>query len=83
MLVRRSRLRQALSIVLAALLCFFFPGELAATELGRFWLMAMAVFWLPRALIQPVFFGLRHPLSATLFAVFLLGAVLHAASFNL
>jgi hypothetical protein len=39
--------------VLAALLCFFFPGELAATELGRFWLMAMAVFWLARALIHP------------------------------
>jgi hypothetical protein len=65
--------------VLASLLCFLFPGELAATALGRFWLLAMAVFWLARALLQPVFFGLRHPLSATLFAVFLLGAVLHAA----
>jgi hypothetical protein len=63
---------------LAALVCFLFPSELTATTLGRFWLIAMAVFWLARALIQPPFFGLRHPLSVAIFCVFVLGAVIHA-----
>jgi hypothetical protein len=63
---------------LAALVCFLFPSELTATALGRFWLIAMAVFWLARALIQPPFFGFRQRLSVALFGVFILGAVIHA-----
>jgi len=62
---------------LAALVCLLFPAELAMTSLGRFWLAAMALFWLARALLQSPFFGLKHPLSATLFGVFVLGASLH------
>ena len=63
--------------VLSALVCFLFPAELAGTALGRFWLVAMAVFWLVRALIQPPFFGLRHALSIALFGVFALGGIIH------
>jgi hypothetical protein len=66
--------------VLSALVCFLFPSELAATTLGRFWLAAMASFWLARALIQPSFFGLRQPLSLTLFGVFILGAIIHGTA---
>jgi hypothetical protein len=62
---------------LSALVCFFFPVDLAQTALGQFWLLAMAIFWLARALVQPVFFGLRHPASLALFGVFVLGAVIH------
>jgi hypothetical protein len=40
----------------------------------------MASFWLARALIQPSFFGLRHPLSLTLFVVFIVGAVIHGTA---
>lgn len=65
---------------LAALVCFLFPADLAGTALGRFWLAAMAIFWLARTLIQPSFFGLRHPLSLVLFGVFGAGAVIHGVT---
>ena len=63
--------------VLSGLVCLLFPSELATTALGRFWLAAMASFWLARTLIQPSFFGLRHPLSLTLFGVFIAGSIIH------
>jgi len=65
---------------LCALMCFLYPAQLAMTALGRFWLAAMTGFWLARALVQPPFFGLRHVLSLTLFAVFIVGAVIHGAA---
>jgi hypothetical protein len=37
----------------------------------------LAAFWLFRAALQPLYFGLAHPLSKLIFAVFLLGTVLH------
>jgi hypothetical protein len=63
--------------VLSGLVCLLYPSELGATALGRFWLAAMAGFWLARALIQPSFFGLRHPVSLALFGVFIAGAIIH------
>src|SRR4051812_46565470 len=65
---------------LSALLCLLYPADLGTTAIGHFWLLAMAVFWLARALIQPLFFGLKHPLSATLFGVFGLGAAIHGVA---
>ena len=62
---------------LAAIICFLFPADIVGTALGRFWLLAMAGFWLARAAIQPSFFGLRHVLSLTLFGVFIVGAIVH------
>lgn len=62
---------------LSSLVCFLYPVDLATTALGRFWLVAMAIFWSARALIQSPFFGLRHPLSLALFGVFVLGAIIH------
>src|SRR5687767_8053015 len=55
--------------LLCAAVCFVFPKELADTSLGRFWLLAMAGFWLARTVVQPVFFGLRHAFSLALFGV--------------
>jgi hypothetical protein len=65
---------------LSAFACFLFPADLAGTALGHFWLLAMAVFWLVRAFVQPPFFGLKHPASLALFGVFLLGAVIHGVA---
>ncbi|MGQ0835157.1 MAG: hypothetical protein ACT4O5_09605 [Gammaproteobacteria bacterium] len=56
---------------------FLFPNEVAGTELGRFLLIAIAGFWLARAIFQPMFFGLQHPLSVVLLGVFILGTILH------
>jgi len=63
--------------VVAALLLLF-PLKVAGTELGRLLLLAASGFWLLRAILQPIFFGLRHPLSVTLFGVFILGTIVHA-----
>ena len=65
---------------LAAAVCLLFPTDLAGTALGHFWLFAMAIFWLARALVQPPFFGLKHPASLALFGLFLLGAVIHGVA---
>lgn len=64
--------------VVFAMICFWFPAELAATELGHFVLVALAVFWAARAIYQPMYFGLAHPLSIGLFALLVLGSAIHA-----
>lgn len=64
-------------LALCAAACLLFPWALIATEMGRFLLLGMTGFWLMRAIFQSMFFGLRHPLSASLFALFIAGALLH------
>lgn len=66
--------------VVFSVVCFLFPAELVSTALGNFLLLAMAAFWIARALLQPLFFGLRHFLSIALFGVFIAGAIIHAAA---
>jgi hypothetical protein len=63
--------------VVAASMLFLFPGEVVGTDLGRFGLFALTGFWLMRALLQPMFFGWKHRLSAMLFGAFILGALIH------
>jgi len=63
-----------------ALILLSFPREAFATELGAFLLLAMAGFWLLRAILQPMFFHLRHPLSQGLFAMFVIGTLIHGAA---
>jgi hypothetical protein len=40
----------------------------------------MSVFWLVRAVVQVRYYRLHHPASLLLFALFIVGAVLHAAA---
>jgi hypothetical protein len=65
--------------VTAALL-FLFPREISGTEFGQFVLIAIAGFWLFRAILQPMFFGLQHPLSAALLGFFILGTLIHGVA---
>jgi hypothetical protein len=58
--------------------CLFLADELTTSRLGRLALASIALFWALRAIYQPVFFGLKHPLSIGLFVAFLLGTALHA-----
>jgi hypothetical protein len=67
---------------LSGLVCILFPADLAGTALGHFWLLAMAIFWLARAFVQPIFFGLRHPASLAIFVVFALGCAIHAVAWS-
>ena len=57
--------------------CLLVADDLATSRLGRFVLGSFALFWALRAIYQPVFFGLKHPLSIGLFVAFLLGTAIH------
>lgn len=57
--------------------CLVFGEDLTTSRLGRFVLGSFALFWALRAIYQPVFFGLKHPLSIGLFVAFLLGTAIH------
>lgn len=57
--------------------CLLLPDDLATSRLGRFVLGSFALFWALRAIYQPVFFGLKHPLSIGLFVAFVLGTAIH------
>jgi hypothetical protein len=41
-------------------------------------MLGIAAFWLFRAVLQPLFFPLRHKTSALLFFLFLAGSAIHA-----
>jgi hypothetical protein len=66
--------------ILAGVLLLAYSTDVRTTELGRALLWGLSVFWLARAALQPIMFGLKHPLSMLLFLVFLLGAGLHGFS---
>ena len=51
--------------------------ELLETPLGHSLLLLIALFWLFRAIEQPLFFKLKHWGSVAFFAVFLVGALLY------
>ncbi|MEN8178018.1 MAG: hypothetical protein ABFS39_05300 [Pseudomonadota bacterium] len=51
--------------------------ELLETPLGHSLLLLIALFWLFRAILQPVFFKLKHWGSVVFLAVFLSGALLY------
>ncbi len=78
-----SRLRpvnQAIVPVLNLALTFLFllVGTIMIIEPPIPTLLAgMAVFWLFRTVLQPVYFGLRHPASILITLVFVLGAIVH------
>jgi hypothetical protein len=64
--------------LIMAAACLLMPHDLISTRLGRFALGSFALFWALRTVYQPVFFGLKHPLSIGLFAAFIVGTALHA-----
>ena len=53
------------------------PDVVAADPLGRGLLFLGAGFWMLRAALQPVVFGLQHWASRVLMALFVAGALLH------
>lgn len=58
--------------------CLLVPADLLSTRLGQALLGSFAIFWGLRAIYQPVYFGLKHPLSLGLFIAFLTGTAIHA-----
>ncbi len=60
----------------AAVMCVFFADDLLNTRLGSAYLLGISFFLVFRAVLQVLFFKLRHPFSILLFIYFVIGAVL-------
>ena len=56
------------------------PLDALTTGFGRIILIGVSFFWLVRAIIQIWYYRLRHPASLSLFALFIVGSLLHAAA---
>ncbi len=65
---------------LMAWVCAFHGHEMTTTALGRTLLLGFALFWLLRALGQPLFFGVSNRPSALLTVVLVAGGLLHLAA---
>lgn len=63
--------------VIFAYVSFAHVPALLTTDLGRSLLFLIALLWYLRAVEQIVFFGLRKPLSAAFFVVFVIGGALY------
>ena len=74
-----ANIRLIYFFVFVAAICFIFPQELSTTQLGRFFLAGMSLFWLGRAIEQFVFLkGIDHKMVHLLTYLFLLGAIMFA-----
>lgn len=61
----------------AAYLSFFHVKDLRTPGLGHALLAGFALFWFLRAIEQPIFFGLRSPVSIAFTGLFIVGAVFY------
>jgi hypothetical protein len=69
-------LRLIYIFLFTAFLCFFFPGDLYSTDLGRAFLIGMAAFWLGRTIEQFIFLRINHWLIHLLTVSFISGVIL-------
>ncbi len=67
--------------VIFAYVSIFHADELLATGLGKTILFGIAGFWFLRALMQPIFFGLKDSISIAFFIAFLLGSAIYLIPF--
>lgn len=73
-----ANIRLIYFFVFVAAVCFIFPHELSTTNLGRFFLAGMSLFWLGRAIEQFIFLKINHKMVHLLTYIFLLGAIMFA-----
>ena len=55
----------------------YYRSALLATELAKTVLLFISVFWLIRAIEQPIFFHIKSRISQILFIIFIIGSLLH------
>jgi hypothetical protein len=67
-------------LFLQAYLLFFYAPEMVRTKLGQVLLISFAAFWFFRALLQPVFFGAKKPVSIGFTVFFLFMGGLYTAA---
>lgn len=81
-LPRLGRVNQGIVPVLNLALTFMFimVGTLMLVAPSVELLAGMTLFWIFRATLQPLYFGLRQRASAAIFILFLAGIALHGAA---
>jgi hypothetical protein len=81
-LPRLSRVNRGIVPALNLALAFMFMmvGTLMLVAPSAELLAGTTLFWIFRAAIQPLYFGLRHRASAAMFVLFLVGVALHGAA---
>ena len=77
-IVQIVNIRLIYFFLFVAAICFIFPRELTTTNLGRFFLAGMSLFWLGRAIEQVIFLRIEHRLVHLLTYLFVLGAIMFA-----
>jgi len=76
-------LRLTYVFLVVGIAVLLFRESMCATDLGRFMLGAMSLFWFMRAIEQIVFFGLGKVISTVLLVIFLIGSALFALPLSL
>lgn len=61
-----------------AFVLFFFNEELLESNLGKIILGVISLFWLGRAIEQPIFWKFNDKISIAFFVIFLIGAIIFA-----
>ncbi len=75
---------QVLNLCLTFVFFAVAVGLAAATQAGVSAgpvLLAGGFFWAFRAVLQPVYFPMRHPASIALFVLFVLGGIIHGLAY--
>ena len=67
-------LRLIFVFAIFAYISFAHAGDLMTSSIGKVLLLAIALFWLGRAIEQIVFFKLKNGISIAFFVLFLIGA---------
>lgn len=78
-IIQVLNLRMIYVFLVTGLATVLFPVAIVYTDLGKFILGAVSLFWLMRAIEQIIFFGLHTAASIIIFGVFLTGCGLYAA----
>ena len=66
------------AFLIFAYVSLFHARELVSSGLGRGLLVAIALFWLLRAVEQVVFFGVKNKISIAFVFLFLVGTILYS-----
>jgi len=73
-----ANLRLIYFFLLVGVICFAFPSELITTNLGRFFLGGISLFWFGRTVEQFVFLRRKHKAIHILTFIFIAGIILFA-----
>lgn len=60
-----------------------FPSELINTNLGRFFIVSFALFWLCRSIVQIYYFGVKNIKANVFHLIFIFGFLIHLIPLSL